>query len=184
MELGRQQRGQTGLMTSKWFVCRRQQAVCVGCVVQGAKSKYMVELQKERDTLAKEKTALLQKLQAVTQASAEERKRLEQTYKDKLTAVERRLKDLAEREKAAKRNAAQLVSSCMTWPGMHQTTLFLGDSGSSLNLQHLIAPCDAKEVDLCISVCSCPSMSTPWATCNSRGAFTLHKEEWNTSEHT
>jgi hypothetical protein len=70
----------------------------------------MVELQKERDTLAKEKTALLQKLAAVTQASAEERKRLEQTYKDKLTSVERRLKDLAEREKAAKRNAAQLVS--------------------------------------------------------------------------
>lgn len=78
-------------------------------VLQGAKSKYMQELQKERDTLAKEKTALLQKLAAVTQASAEERKRLEQTYKDKLTAVEKRLKDLAEREKAAKRNAAQLV---------------------------------------------------------------------------
>lgn len=69
----------------------------------------MVELQKERDTLAKEKTALLQKLAAVTQAGAEERKRLEQTYKDKLTTVERRLKDLAEKEKAAKRNAAQLV---------------------------------------------------------------------------
>lgn len=82
-----------------------------GCMcAQGAKSKYMQELQKERDTLAKEKTALLQKLAAVTQAGAEERKRLEQTYKDKLTSVEKRLKDLAEREKAAKRNAAQLVS--------------------------------------------------------------------------
>lgn len=79
--------------------------------LQGAKSKYMVELQKERDTLAKEKAALTQKLMAVTQAGAEERKRLEQTYKDKLAAVERRLKDLAEREKAAKRNAAQLVRS-------------------------------------------------------------------------
>lgn len=74
----------------------------------------MVELQKERDTLAKEKTALLQKLAAVTQAGAEERKRLEQTYKDKLTSVERRLKELAEREKAAKRNAAQLVSKSQT----------------------------------------------------------------------
>lgn len=72
----------------------------------------MLELQKERDTLAKEKTALLQKLAAVTQASAEERKRLEQTYKDKLTSVERRLKELAEREKHAKRSAAQLVSKC------------------------------------------------------------------------
>jgi len=70
----------------------------------------MGELQKERDNLAKEKTALLQKLAAVTQASAEERKRLEQTYKDKLTSVERRLKELAEREKHAKRSAAQLVS--------------------------------------------------------------------------
>jgi hypothetical protein len=77
--------------------------------MQGAKSKYMQELQKERDTLAKEKTALLQKLAAVTQAGAEERKRLEQTYKDKLASVEKRLRDLAEREKAAKRNAAQLV---------------------------------------------------------------------------
>lgn len=111
----------------------------LGCVVQGAKSKYMVELQKERDTLAKEKTALLQKLQAVTQASAEERKRLEQTYKDKLTAVERRLKDLAEREKAAKRNAAQLVSSGMVWHGMHHVTLSLGDLGP-LTLQQLCAP--------------------------------------------
>jgi uncharacterized tellurite resistance protein B-like protein len=89
----------------------------------------MVELQKERDTLAKEKTVLLQKLQAVTQASAEERKRLEQTYKDKLTSVERRLKELAEREKAAKRNAAQLVSSCIAWPGMHPVTLLLGVVG-------------------------------------------------------
>jgi hypothetical protein len=42
-------------------------------------------------------------------AGAEERKRLEQQYRDKLTSVERRLKELAEREKAAKRNAAQLV---------------------------------------------------------------------------
>eukprot|EP00879_Flechtneria_rotunda_P010714 GHRR01011196.1.p1 GENE.GHRR01011196.1~~GHRR01011196.1.p1 ORF type:complete len:1304 (+),score=608.99 GHRR01011196.1:374-4285(+) len=76
--------------------------------MQGAKSKYMQELQKERDTLAKEKTALLQKLQAVEAAGAEERKRLEQQYRDKLTSVERRLKDLADREKAAKRSAAQL----------------------------------------------------------------------------
>jgi uncharacterized membrane protein len=46
-------------------------------------------------------------------AGAEERKRLEQQYRDKLTSVERRLKELAEREKAAKRNAAQLVSGSM-----------------------------------------------------------------------
>lgn len=55
----------------------------------------------------------LQKLQAVEVAGAEERKRLEQQYRDKLTAVERRLKELAEREKAAKRSAAQLVSLCV-----------------------------------------------------------------------
>jgi hypothetical protein len=53
----------------------------------------------------------VQKLQAVEVAGAEERKRLEQQYRDKLTSVERRLKELAEREKAAKRNAAQLVST-------------------------------------------------------------------------
>ncbi|WIA39358.1 hypothetical protein OEZ86_005467 [Tetradesmus obliquus] len=76
--------------------------------MEGAKSKYMMELQKERDTLAKEKTALLQKLQAVEVAGAEERKRLQQQYRDKLTSVERRLKELADREKAAKRSAAQL----------------------------------------------------------------------------
>jgi hypothetical protein len=46
-------------------------------------------------------------------AGAEERKRLEQQYRDKLTSVERRLKELAEREKAAKRNAAQLVSGML-----------------------------------------------------------------------
>ena len=51
----------------------------------------------------------LQKLQAVEAAGAEERKRLEAQYKDKLTAVERRLRELAEREKAAKRGASQLV---------------------------------------------------------------------------
>lgn len=91
------------------YVLLMLRASCCQTGMQGAKSKYMQELQKERDTLAKEKTALLQKLAAVTQAGAEERKRLEQTYKDKLTSVEKRLRDLAEREKAAKRNAAQLV---------------------------------------------------------------------------
>jgi uncharacterized membrane protein len=55
----------------------------------------------------------MQKLQAVEVAGAEERKRLEQQYRDKLTSVERRLKELAEREKAAKRNAAQLVSGTL-----------------------------------------------------------------------
>lgn len=53
---------------------------------------------------------LLQKLQAVEAAGAEERKKLEQQYRDKLNSVEKRLKELAEKEKAAKRNAAQLVS--------------------------------------------------------------------------
>jgi hypothetical protein len=43
------------------------------------------------------------------QASAEERKRLEHAYKEKLSSVERRLKDLGDKEKAAKRSAAQLV---------------------------------------------------------------------------
>lgn len=93
---------------------RLHHTYCSAMFSQGAKSKYMMELQKERDTLAKEKTALLQKLAAVTQAGAEERKRLEQTYKDKLTSVERRLKDLADREKAAKRSAAQLVSAMLS----------------------------------------------------------------------
>lgn len=72
----------------------------------------MLELQKERDNLAKEKTALQRKLDAAKQAGAEERKRLEQTYKDKLSVVEKRLKDLEEREKAAKRSVAQLVRMC------------------------------------------------------------------------
>eukprot|EP00775_Hariotina_reticulata_P005026 gene5026-5268_t len=75
---------------------------------EGAKSKYMLELQKERDTLAKEKAALLQKVHAVAAANAEERKRLEQQYKEKLAGVERRLKELSEKEKAAKRDHAQL----------------------------------------------------------------------------
>lgn len=47
-------------------------------------------------------------------AGAEERKKLEQQYHDKLTTVEKRLKDLAEKEKAAKRDAAQLVSGPFT----------------------------------------------------------------------
>ncbi|KAF8064520.1 KIN4A [Scenedesmus sp. PABB004] len=62
-----------------------------------AKQKRLLALQSAAD-----------KLQAVEAAGAEERKRLEATYRDKLTSVERRLKELAEREKAAKRGAAQL----------------------------------------------------------------------------
>jgi len=54
----------------------------------------------------------LQKVQAVAAANAEERKRLEQQYKEKLAGVEKRLKELSEKEKAAKRDHAQLVWQC------------------------------------------------------------------------
>jgi hypothetical protein len=146
----------------------------------------MVELQKERDTLAKEKTALLQKLAAVTQASAEERKRLEQTYKDKLTSVERRLKDLAEREKAAKRNAAQLVSrslpthcppllqlACERVPDLQaQSRLMFGSHATVTafkQLQELFASCsdccccNAALVVLCVPTGPCAA-SVPAAS--------------------
>lgn len=50
-----------------------------------------------------------QKLQAVTAASSEERRRLEASFKDKIAAVERRVKELGDKERAYKRSASQLV---------------------------------------------------------------------------
>lgn len=52
----------------------------------------------------------VQKLQAVQAAGAEERKRLESQYKDKILAVEKRVKDLATKEREYKTNAKHLVS--------------------------------------------------------------------------
>lgn len=66
-------------------------------------------LQQERDHLVKEKSSLVQKLHKAAEASAEERRRLEAIYKDKLTSVERRVKELGDKEKEARRGARQLV---------------------------------------------------------------------------
>lgn len=50
-----------------------------------------------------------QKLQSIAKESAEERKRLEQQYKDKLLAVERRVRELREKEEEHRRNNKHLV---------------------------------------------------------------------------
>jgi hypothetical protein len=52
----------------------------------------------------------MQKLQAAAQASVEERKRLEQQYKDKIIAVERRVRELGDKEREYKRTAKHFVS--------------------------------------------------------------------------
>ena len=71
--------------------------------------RHLRALQQERDGLLKEKSGLLAKMQKAAEASAEERRRLEALYKDKLAGVERRVRELGEREKEARRGARQLV---------------------------------------------------------------------------
>jgi hypothetical protein len=53
----------------------------------------------------------MQKLQAAAVQGVEERRRLEAQYTERLVGVERRVKELAEKERAYRRSAAQLVRS-------------------------------------------------------------------------
>ncbi|KAI8464754.1 MAG: hypothetical protein J3K34DRAFT_525930 [Monoraphidium minutum] len=89
-----------------------QSAVATGGAGDGLKAQYdghLQALQAERDLLLKEKSGLLQKLHKAAEASAEERRRLEALYKDKLATVERRVRDLGDKERDARRGAKQLM---------------------------------------------------------------------------
>ncbi|KIZ01228.1 kinesin family member 3/17 [Monoraphidium neglectum] len=92
---------------------QRRLAALQGAVAgDGLKAQYdghLQALQAERDALLKEKTGLLQKLHKAAEASLEERRRLESLYRDKLAAVERRVKELGEKEREARRGAKQLT---------------------------------------------------------------------------
>jgi hypothetical protein len=62
-----------------------------------------------------------QKLHSIAKESAEERKRLEQQYKDKLLAVERRVRELREKEEEHRRNNKHLVRWGLPALGLQQT---------------------------------------------------------------
>ncbi len=52
-----------------------------------------------------------QKLQAVQAHSAEERRRMEAAYRDRLAAVEKRVKQLGDKERTYQRSMQQLVGA-------------------------------------------------------------------------
>ncbi|GBF91684.1 kinesin family member heavy chain [Raphidocelis subcapitata] len=86
-----------------------QSAVGVGDGLKAQYDGHLQALQAERDALLKEKSGLLQKLHKAAEASAEERRRLEALYREKLAAVERRVKELGDREREARRGSKQLA---------------------------------------------------------------------------
>jgi len=66
--------------------------------MQVAYTAHLQEIQKERDSLAKERRALLSKIKDLQSASAEERMQLERMYKSKLRELDQKVKAAERRE--------------------------------------------------------------------------------------
>jgi chromosome segregation ATPase len=66
--------------------------------MQVAYQAHLKEIQQERDSLAKERTALLNKIKDLQSASAEERSKLERMYKSKLRELDLKVKAAEKRE--------------------------------------------------------------------------------------
>lgn len=83
--------------------------------MQVAFQSHLQEIEKERDSLAKERKSLLQKIKDLKSASAEERARLERMYKSKLRDLDLKVKAAEKKEikirslEATQRRAAQKV---------------------------------------------------------------------------
>ena len=83
--------------------------------MQVAYTSHLQEIQKERDSLAKERRVLLSKIKDLQSASAEERMQLERMYKCKLRELDQKVKAAEKREQkirgleATQRKAAQKV---------------------------------------------------------------------------